>query len=124
MLSDENYMRRCLKLAQRAAGRTSPNPLVGALVVADDGTIIAEGYHEKAGQPHAEVIALDRAADRARGQTLYVNLEPCCHFGKTPPCSERVISSGVKRVVFGTLDPNPKVQGGGLKALQQAGIET
>lgn len=107
-----------------AAGRTSPNPLVGSVVVDDDGTVIAEGFHTKAGQPHAEVEALNRAGEAARGKTLYVNLEPCCHWGKTPPCSERVIASGVKRVVCGTLDPNPKVAGGGLKAIEAAGIET
>jgi diaminohydroxyphosphoribosylaminopyrimidine deaminase/5-amino-6-(5-phosphoribosylamino)uracil reductase len=123
-VDDQQYMRRCLALAAQAEGRTSPNPLVGAVVVADDGTIIAEGFHQKAGEPHAEVLALDRAGDRARGQTLYVNLEPCCHHGKTPPCSERVIASGVRRVVFGMLDPNPKVAGGGKRALESAGIET
>lgn len=124
MSADEKYMRLCFELAARAEGRTSPNPLVGAVVVDDDGSIIAEGFHERAGQAHAEVIALDRAGAKAAGKTLYVNLEPCCHFGKTGPCSQRVIASGVKTVIFGTLDPNPKVQGGGLKALQQAGITT
>jgi diaminohydroxyphosphoribosylaminopyrimidine deaminase/5-amino-6-(5-phosphoribosylamino)uracil reductase len=124
MSEDEKYMRLCLALAAQADGRTSPNPLVGAVLVDDDGSIIAEGYHQKAGQPHAEVLALDQAGERARGKTLYVNLEPCCHFGKTPPCSQRVIASGVKTVVFGMLDPNPKVQGDGLQELNSAGIET
>jgi diaminohydroxyphosphoribosylaminopyrimidine deaminase / 5-amino-6-(5-phosphoribosylamino)uracil reductase len=124
MLDHEHYMRRCLELAELADGRTSPNPLVGAVVVDDDGNIIAEGYHAQCGGPHAEVVALDAAGELARGKTLYVSLEPCCHFGKTPPCSDRVIASGVKRVIFGLMDPNPKVGGGGEKALQAAGIET
>src|SRR5205807_531084 len=87
------------------------------------GEIIGTGYHHRAGEAHAEVIALDAAGDAARGQTLYLNLEPCCHHGKTPPCSDRVIASGVKRVVFGMQDPNPKVAGGGARALKDAGIE-
>jgi diaminohydroxyphosphoribosylaminopyrimidine deaminase/5-amino-6-(5-phosphoribosylamino)uracil reductase len=119
----ESLMRRCLELALKAHGRTAPNPLVGAVVVDDNGEVIAEGYHRRRGEPHAEVHALKEAGERARGQTLYVNLEPCCHFGKTPPCTDAVIASGVKRVVAGMTDPNPKVAGGGIAALRKAGIE-
>lgn len=92
-------------------------------MVNDSGVVIASGFHKMAGQAHAEVEALNEAGEQARGQTLYVNLEPCCHHGRTPPCTERVIASGVKRVVYGMSDPNPKVAGGGIKALQDAGIE-
>lgn len=116
-------MARCIELARQAEGRTSPNPMVGAVVVDDQGRIIAEGFHQKAGEPHAEVIALDQAGDTARGATLFVSLEPCCHHGKTPPCSDRVIKSGVKRVVCAMVDPNPKVGGGGVQALKNAGID-
>lgn len=123
-LDDERYIQRCIELALQAEGRTSPNPLVGSVVVDDDGTIIAEGFHAKAGEPHAEVQALNIAGEAARGKTIYVSLEPCCHHGKTGPCSDRVIASGVKRVVCGMVDPNPKVAGGGLAAIQAAGIET
>lgn len=121
-------MQRCLDLAASAEGRTSPNPMVGSLVLNADGAVIGEGFHKKAGLAHAEVEALNAAAlaagsEAARGGTLYVNLEPCCHFGRTPPCSDRVIASGVRRVVVGCADPNPKVAGGGLQALRDAGIE-
>ena len=113
---------RCIELARRAEGRTSPNPMVGSVVVNDAGEIIAEGWHQKPGQAHAEPIALDIAGDAARGATLYVSLEPCCHYGKTPPCSKRVIESGIRRVVCGLEDPNPKVAGGGIAALRAAGM--
>jgi len=116
-------MDTCLKLAAQAAGRTSPNPLVGAVVIGEDGLTVAEGYHQAAGQPHAEVVALEKAGEKARGGTLYVNLEPCSHWGKTPPCVDRVIASGVKSVVVGMVDPNPEVSGAGIKALREAGIE-
>jgi diaminohydroxyphosphoribosylaminopyrimidine deaminase/5-amino-6-(5-phosphoribosylamino)uracil reductase len=119
---DEEMMRRCLALAQMAAGRTSPNPLVGSVVLDSEGMLVGEGYHPKAGLAHAEVFALDAAAERALGGTLYVNLEPCSHFGRTPPCANRVIASGVKRVVIGMQDPNPAVCGAGIQRLQQAGI--
>jgi len=124
MLDHEKYMRRCIELSRQGEGRTSPNPLVGAVVVNDNGDIIGEGFHAAYGGAHAEVVALDKAGVAAAKQTLYVNLEPCCHHGKTPPCTDRVIASGVKRVVFGMLDPNPKVAGGGQKLLEDAGIET
>lgn len=115
-------MQRCLELARRALGRTAPNPLVGAVVV-QDGQIVGEGFHPGAGQPHAEVFALREAGDRARGATLYVNLEPCNHYGRTPPCSEAVVAAGLAKVVVGMVDPNPKVAGGGIARLRQAGIE-
>ncbi|NJD57400.1 MAG: bifunctional diaminohydroxyphosphoribosylaminopyrimidine deaminase/5-amino-6-(5-phosphoribosylamino)uracil reductase RibD [Nitrospirae bacterium] len=121
-MHDVIYMRRALSLARRARGRTSPNPMVGAVVV-KRGRIISEGYHKKAGTPHAEVIALDAAGDRAEGATLYVTLEPCCHKDKrTPPCTERIIRSKIDRVVVAMSDPNPKVSGRGLEELRTAGI--
>lgn len=119
---DVKYMRMCLELAASAAGRTSPNPMVGAVVLDQNGEVVGQGYHRKAGEPHAEVLALDEAGDRAQGGTLYVNLEPCCHTGRTPPCVQEVVVSGVKRLVAGMLDPNPAVSGRGLEALRAAGI--
>lgn len=119
---DEYYMARCLTLAERGRATVSPNPMVGAVVLDAQGRKIAEGWHQKAGEPHAEVIALDQAGEAAKGGTLYVSLEPCCHTGKTPPCTERVLASGVKRVVCGTLDPNPLVAGQGVTALQGEGL--
>lgn len=115
-------MKRVLRLARKGEGKTSPNPMVGALVVRD-GHVVGKGYHRKAGEPHAEVIALEEAGERARGATLYVNLEPCTHFGRTPPCSPRVIDSGVRRVVIGMKDPNPLVSGRGISTLSEAGLE-
>lgn len=115
-------MQRCLTLARRALGRTAPNPLVGSVIV-QNGEIIGEGFHPGAGQPHAEVFALKAAGDRAFGSTLYVNLEPCNHYGRTPPCSEAVVAAGVAKVVVGMIDPNPLVAGGGIARLQAAGIE-
>ncbi|MBD2335661.1 bifunctional diaminohydroxyphosphoribosylaminopyrimidine deaminase/5-amino-6-(5-phosphoribosylamino)uracil reductase RibD [Calothrix sp. FACHB-156] len=119
---DSLMMRRCLELARRALGRTSPNPLVGAVVV-KDGEIVGEGFHPRAGEPHAEVFALRAAGDRARGATVYVSLEPCNHYGRTPPCSEGLINAGVSKVVVGMVDPNPLVAGGGIARLRAAGIE-
>jgi diaminohydroxyphosphoribosylaminopyrimidine deaminase / 5-amino-6-(5-phosphoribosylamino)uracil reductase len=116
-------MKRALKLAARAAGRTAPNPMVGAVVV-KDGVVIAEGHHERAGELHGEAIALRRAGDDARGATLYLNLEPCSHQGRTPPCVDTVISSGIARVVAAMRDPDPRVDGRGFRALKAAGIET
>ena len=116
------YMKRALSLARRAQGMTTPNPMVGALLV-KQGRIIAEGYHKKAGTPHAEVIAIDRAGGHAAGSTLYVTLEPCCHKDKrTPPCTAKIISSGVRNVVIAMQDPNPKVSGKGIRELEKAGI--
>ncbi|HEY9860531.1 MAG TPA: bifunctional diaminohydroxyphosphoribosylaminopyrimidine deaminase/5-amino-6-(5-phosphoribosylamino)uracil reductase RibD [Candidatus Obscuribacterales bacterium] len=119
---DRAMMQRCLELARRALGRTAPNPLVGAVII-KDGEIIGEGFHPQAGQPHAEVFALREAGERAQGATLYVNLEPCNHHGRTPPCSEAVVAAGLAKVVVGMVDPNPKVAGGGIARLQAAGIE-
>jgi diaminohydroxyphosphoribosylaminopyrimidine deaminase / 5-amino-6-(5-phosphoribosylamino)uracil reductase len=118
------HMKSCLELARKALGRTSPNPMVGSVITDAHGKVVGSGFHEKAGTPHAEVHAIKEAGEAARGGTLYVNLEPCCHHGRTPPCSEAVIASGVKRVVIGMRDPNPKVAGGGIKQLNEAGIET
>jgi diaminohydroxyphosphoribosylaminopyrimidine deaminase/5-amino-6-(5-phosphoribosylamino)uracil reductase len=120
---DEKYMQRALDLAARAQGRTSPNPMVGAVVIKDN-QVVGEGYHMKAGTPHAEVHALEAAGEAARGAILYVNLEPCSHYGKTPPCADAIVRAGVQRVVVAGLDPNPRVSGRGLKILQDAGIET
>lgn len=119
---DERWMKRALRLAARGRGRTSPNPMVGALLVRD-GKLIGEGYHKKAGEAHAEIIAIKRAGDAARGATLYINLEPCSHYGKTPPCAPALIEAGVKRVVVGMEDPNPLVKGKGLETLRRAGLD-
>ncbi len=124
MLSiDQKYMRMALQLAEKARGRTSPNPMVGAVVVKND-RVISRGYHRKAGEPHAEAIALKQAGKAAKGATLYVTLEPCSHTNKrTPPCTPLVLQSGVKRVVVAMIDPNPHVSGGGIKTLRKSGIE-
>jgi diaminohydroxyphosphoribosylaminopyrimidine deaminase / 5-amino-6-(5-phosphoribosylamino)uracil reductase len=119
---DRTMMQRCLKLASQASGQTAPNPLVGSIVV-QNGQIVGEGFHHGAGQPHAEVLALRAAGTQAKGATVYVNLEPCNHYGRTPPCSEALIRAEVSRVVAGMVDPNPQVAGGGMARLQQAGIE-
>jgi diaminohydroxyphosphoribosylaminopyrimidine deaminase/5-amino-6-(5-phosphoribosylamino)uracil reductase len=119
---DARFMRRALELAERARGLTSPNPLVGAVVVSD-GEIVGEGYHERAGGPHAEVVALAAAGARSRGATLYVTLEPCSYHGRTPPCAPAVIGAGIRRVVVASIDPNPRVRGRGLSALRSAGVE-
>jgi len=120
--SDAELMQLALRLAEFGEGGVNPNPLVGA-VVAADGEIVGRGYHRRFGGPHAEVIALDEAGPRARGATLAVTLEPCAHHGKTPPCSDRVIESGVARVIVACRDPNPLVNGQGIRALRAAGIE-
>lgn len=118
---DKRYMRLALRLALRGAGRTSPNPMVGAVLVRA-GRILATGYHRQAGADHAEIAALKRAGARARGATLYLNLEPCDHQGKTRPCTLALIESGVGRVVAGMIDPNPLVSGRGIRRLKRAGI--
>jgi len=117
-----NFMRRCIALAQQAAGYTAPNPLVGAVIV-NNGEIVGEGYHPKAGEPHAEIFALRAAGEQAAGATLYVNLEPCNHQGRTPPCTEALIEAGIKTVVVGMVDPDLRVAGGGIARLRAAGIE-
>jgi len=121
-MDDIRWMTRALALAARGRGLTSPNPMVGALVVRD-GAVIAERFHERAGGPHAEAAALEEAGTRARGATLYVTLEPCNHVGRTPPCVEAIVRAGVRRVVAATPDPNPRVRGGGAAALAAASIE-
>jgi diaminohydroxyphosphoribosylaminopyrimidine deaminase/5-amino-6-(5-phosphoribosylamino)uracil reductase len=121
-MNDERWMKRALRLAEKGKGRTSPNPMVGAVLIKDD-KVVAEGYHAKAGEPHAEMIVLRKAGEEARGATLYVNLEPCTHHGKTPPCVPVVIEAGVKRVVIGIEDPNPLVDGKGVEALTRAGVD-
>ncbi|OUT70408.1 MAG: riboflavin biosynthesis protein RibD [Synechococcus sp. TMED19] len=115
-------MGRALALAALAEGQTSPNPLVGCVVLDATGQLVGEGFHRRAGEPHAEVMALGRAGDRARGGTLYVTLEPCCHHGRTPPCTEAVIAAGITKVVVALTDPDPRVAGGGISQLQHAGV--
>lgn len=119
---DADYMRIALDLARSALGQTSPNPVVGAVVVKNH-QMIGMGAHLKAGEPHAEVHALQMAGEKAKGATLYVTLEPCSHYGKTPPCSNLVISSGIKKVYVATTDPNPQVAGSGIERMRKAGIE-
>ena len=114
-------MRRAIRLAERGRGLTSPNPQVGAVVVSN-GEVVGEGFHAGPGTPHAEVVALDAAGERARGATLYVTLEPCTHQGRTPPCAPRVSSAGLARVVVATTDPNPVVDGRGITTLQETGV--
>ena len=122
MNSDRQMMQRCLELARRASGKTSPNPLVGAVIV-KAGSIIGEGFHPGVGQPHAEVFALRDAGEAARGATVYVNLEPCNHYGRTPPCTDALIAAKVAKVVTGMVDPDPRVSGSGIQKLRDAGIE-
>lgn len=119
---DNRLMEEALALARRAAGRTSPNPLVGAVVVAD-GAVIGRGYHARAGEAHAETIALTQAGKRAEGATVYVTLEPCAHVGRTGPCTESLIAAGVRRVVVAMIDPDVKVNGKGVARLREAGID-
>ena len=119
---DAAFMRLALALAERGRGRVSPNPLVGCVVV-KDGEVVGEGWHARAGGPHAEVAALAAAGDRARGATVYVTLEPCDHHGRTPPCTEALLAAGVDRVVAATLDPNPLVDGRGVARLKQGGVQ-
>src|SRR5258706_309746 len=120
--TDELYMLECLALARRGAGSVSPNPMVGCVIV-KKGIVIGRGYHRRFGGPHAEVNAIRSSAAPVRGSTLYVNLEPCNHQGKTPPCTELIIRSKIARVVVGTTDPNPLVSGGGIRRLRRAGVK-
>ena len=122
MESDERYMWMALDLARKACGKTNPNPMVGAVLV-KDGEVVGTGFHHRAGEPHAEIIALNEAGEKARGATLYTNLEPCSHFGRTPPCTEALIEAGIRKVVMATSDPNPVVAGNGAAKLEQAGIK-
>lgn len=121
-MTDERYMARALELARRGRFTTTPNPNVGCVIVRD-GEIVGEGWHHRAGEPHAEVHALRMAGEKAKGATAYVTLEPCSHHGRTPPCCDALITAGVSRVVAAMQDPNPQVAGRGLYRLQQAGIE-
>ena len=116
-------MRRAIELAERGAGLVSPNPLVGAVIVDAAGAVIAEAFHHRAGAAHAEALALEIAGDAARGATLYCTLEPCSHFGRTPPCADALVAAGIARVVVGQRDPNPIVDGRGIARLRAAGIE-
>jgi len=122
-LDDQKWMRRALEQARRGLGRTTPNPIVGACIVADDGVVVGDGAHERAGEPHAEVHALKEAGERARGATLYCTLEPCSHTGRTGPCTERIIAAGIRRVVAAMGDPFPLVSGRGFAALRAHGIQ-
>ena len=120
--SDEFFMKKALKEAYKGIGRTSPNPAVGAVIVRN-GKVIGKGYHHKAGNPHAEIEAIMSAGNMTTGARMYVTLEPCNHYGKTPPCTEAIIKSGVTSIVVGTTDPNPKVAGGGCEYLSMHGLE-
>jgi diaminohydroxyphosphoribosylaminopyrimidine deaminase / 5-amino-6-(5-phosphoribosylamino)uracil reductase len=115
-------LERALELAERGRGTTHPNPVVGAVLVRD-GEVVGEGWHERQGGPHAEIVALEQAGERARGATMFVTLEPCAHHGRTPPCSDAIVAAGVARVVVGAADPNPLTDGKGLARLREAGIE-
>jgi len=120
-MDDLSFLKQTLALGKKGLGRTNPNPMVGAIIV-KNGKIIGKGYHKKAGSPHAEIEALNSLTQDPKESTLYVNLEPCNHYGRTPPCSDAVIKAGIKKVICATQDPNQKVQGNGLKKLRQAGI--
>jgi len=120
-MSHEYWMQRALTLAEQGRGRVNPNPMVGAVIV-QNGNIIGEGYHSSYGSAHAERAALEACTQDPRGATMYVTLEPCCHHGKTPPCTESILASGIQTVVIGSHDPNPKVSGGGTLALKQGGL--
>jgi len=117
------WMNRALVLARKGFGHVHPNPMVGAIILDVNGHQVGEGYHQKFGGPHAEIYALEQAGEKARGGTLYVNLEPCCHHGKTPPCTDAIIKAGIKHVVAAIADPNPKIAGAGIDALEKAGIK-
>jgi len=123
MLTPADYIDRALSLAARGRGGTSPNPMVGAVVVSPDGVIVGQGFHERAGEPHAEVHALAAAGARARGATLYCTLEPCCHVGRTGPCVDRIVDAGISRVVASSEDPNPKGGGKGFDFLRAHDID-
>jgi diaminohydroxyphosphoribosylaminopyrimidine deaminase/5-amino-6-(5-phosphoribosylamino)uracil reductase len=121
-MTDAEYLARALELAERGRGGTAPNPVVGAVLVRD-GAVVGEGWHERAGGPHAEIVALEAAGEDARGATLYSSLEPCAHHGRTPPCAEAVVAAGVTRVVAAVGDPNPETNGAGFDRLRAAGVE-
>ena len=118
----DEHLQRALELAERGRSTTHPNPVVGAVVVDEGGSVAGEGWHERAGEPHAEVLALDAAGERASGSTLYVTMEPCAHHGRTPPCVDAILASGVRKVVAGSIDPGPD-SGGGLELLRAGGVD-
>ena len=120
---DKYWIRETLKLAKKAKGLTSPNPMVGSIILDENGNKLCDGYHSKAGTDHAEIVALKKAGNKAKNGILYVNLEPCCHYGKTPPCTKAIIEAGIKKVVIGSIDPNEKVSGQGINTLKEAGVE-
>lgn len=122
IMDESNFIKRTLELAEKGRGNVSPNPMVGSVIV-KDGRIISEGFHEKYGENHAEINAIKNAHESIKGAALYVNLEPCSHFGKTPPCVDAIIKSGIKKVVIGDIDPNPDVNGRGISILRENGIE-
>jgi diaminohydroxyphosphoribosylaminopyrimidine deaminase/5-amino-6-(5-phosphoribosylamino)uracil reductase len=123
MLCDADYIERALFLAERGRGRTSPNPMVGAVIVSASGVVVGQGFHERAGEPHAEVRALNLAGESARGATMYCTLEPCCHVGRTGPCVPRIVDAGITRVVASMEDPNPAVQGRGFAYLRARNVQ-
>src|SRR5436190_9592394 len=120
---DGSFMARALFHAAQGRGRTSPNPMVGAVIVTADGVVVGQGFHQRAGSPHAEVHALDMAGSRAAGATLFCTLEPCAHVGRTGPCAQRIVDGGIRRVVAAIEDPNPLVSGRGFDSLRAHGIE-
>jgi diaminohydroxyphosphoribosylaminopyrimidine deaminase/5-amino-6-(5-phosphoribosylamino)uracil reductase len=120
-MTDAHWMQRCIDLARRAEGRTAPNPMVGVVLV-KDGRVLGEGWHRVAGEPHAEPLALHGVTQDLAGATMYVNLEPCCHVGRTAPCTDAILAAGIGRVVVGMVDPNPLMQGKGIEQLQAAGL--
>ncbi|MBI2337938.1 bifunctional diaminohydroxyphosphoribosylaminopyrimidine deaminase/5-amino-6-(5-phosphoribosylamino)uracil reductase RibD [Candidatus Daviesbacteria bacterium] len=122
-MDDKYFLKETLKLAKMGSGWTNPNPMVGAVIV-KNGRLIGKGFHRRAGSPHAEIEALNKTTEDPKGSTLYINLEPCSFFGKTPPCTDAIIKSKIKKVVFSSLDPNPKVCGKGKEILEKAGIQT
>jgi diaminohydroxyphosphoribosylaminopyrimidine deaminase / 5-amino-6-(5-phosphoribosylamino)uracil reductase len=121
-LTDESYIRLAAEIAKKGMGNVSPNPLVGCVIIKND-RIIGAGYHENYGGPHAEINAINSANENVEGSTLYINLEPCSHYGKTPPCVDKIIEKKISRVVIGTMDMNPMVSGDGIKKLKSAGID-
>ncbi|MDF1544428.1 MAG: bifunctional diaminohydroxyphosphoribosylaminopyrimidine deaminase/5-amino-6-(5-phosphoribosylamino)uracil reductase RibD, partial [bacterium] len=121
LAEDREYMLKAIGLAEQGRGLTKPNPLVGAVIVKGK-RLLAADYHHKAGQPHAEILAINKASG-VRGATLYVNLEPCCHTGRTGPCTEAIIKAGIKRVVFAMTDPDPRVSGKGARTLRKNGLQ-
>ena len=122
-ISDIKWMKRAIYLASLGKGRTSPNPMVGAVILDKNGNLISEGFHSKSGMPHAEAMAFNNLKKDARDGVLYVNLEPCCHQGKTPPCVDKIISFGIKKVFVSVEDPDKRVSGKGIKLLKDAGIK-